>query len=490
MSSVPAARLRSLNRGDINSAGEYILYWMTSARRVKYNYGLQRAAEVARGLGRPLVVLEALRVAYPWASRRLHAFVIQGMADNLRAMGDSQAFYYPYLEPAPGAGKGLLASLAQKACTVIADEFPCFFFPRMLEAAAHQVAVRMEAVDSCGLLPMASTPHPFHRALDLRRFLQRNLAGHLEAFPQARPLSPGPPPTPRLPASVFRRWPPVSAEELTRPAALLERLPIGQGVSTVSLLGGSGAASARLREFVSQRLAGYADQKRRPPEQVGSGLSPYLHFGHISPHEVFIRVAEHEGWAPHLLNPNARGARQGFWGMSAGAEAFLDQLITWRELNYIFCHHRPDYDRYQSLPAWAQATLEQHASDPRPYVYRAQELMSAATHDPVWNAAQRQLLTQGTVANYLRMLWGKKILEWSPDPRQALEVMIEMNNLLALDGRDPNSYGGIFWCLGRFDRPWGPERPIFGKVRYMSSANTLVKLKLNSYLERFGPSCL
>ncbi len=152
------------------------------------------------------------------------------------------------------------------------------------------------------------------------------------------------------------------------------------------------------------------------------------------------------------------------------------------------CQKRDDYDQYESLPDWAQATLAKHAGDPRKFVYSLAELAAARTHDPLWNAAQRQLLADGRMHNYLRMLWGKKILEWSPSPRAALSQMIELNDKYALDGRDPNSYSGIFWTLGRYDRPWGPERPIFGTVRYMSSDNTARKLDVKGYLARHGAS--
>jgi deoxyribodipyrimidine photo-lyase len=150
------------------------------------------------------------------------------------------------------------------------------------------------------------------------------------------------------------------------------------------------------------------------------------------------------------------------------------------------CTHRSDYDQYESLPAWARASLELHESDERAYLYSLEQLSASKTHDPIWNAAQNELRETGRLQNYLRMLWGKKILEWSPTAKDALSAMIELNNKYALDGRDPNSYSGIFWVLGRYDRAWGPERPIFGKIRYMSSENTKRKLRMRDYLDRFG----
>ena len=165
----------------------------------------------------------------------------------------------------------------------------------------------------------------------------------------------------------------------------------------------------------------------------------------------------------------------------------MDELITWRELGYVFCHQRlEDYDQFETLPGWAVETLENHSSDPRPVTYTLEQLETASTHDPVWNAAQRQLRQEGRIHNYLRMLWGKKILEWSPSPQEALQRLIHLNNRWAIDGRNPNSYSGIFWILGRFDRAWGPVRPIFGKIRYMSSESTARKIRLKGYLQRYG----
>jgi deoxyribodipyrimidine photo-lyase len=201
---------------------------------------------------------------------------------------------------------------------------------------------------------------------------------------------------------------------------------------------------------------------------------------------MVVDALENQGWTLECLSEDARGSRSGWWGVSSAAESFLDQVITWRELGHIYCHHVPNFDQYESLPDWARATLEAHSGDTRPFIYSVEQLEECGTHDRVWNAAQAQLRSEGRIHNYLRMLWGKKILEWSAHPRDAFAAMIELNNRYALDGRDPNSYSGIAWCLGRFDRAWGPERPIFGKIRYMSSDNTVRKLRLRPYLERWA----
>jgi deoxyribodipyrimidine photo-lyase len=172
--------------------------------------------------------------------------------------------------------------------------------------------------------------------------------------------------------------------------------------------------------------------------------------------------------------------------MTQPAESFLDELITWREIGYNMAAHLPGYTKFSSLPDWAKKTIAEHRDDARPDIYELDQFENADTHDEIWNAAQRELVTDGRMHNYLRMLWGKKIYEWSPDAETALEVMVHLNNKYAVDGRDPNSYSGIFWCLGRYDRAWGPERPIFGKLRYMTSDSTRRKMKLERYLERYG----
>ena len=164
----------------------------------------------------------------------------------------------------------------------------------------------------------------------------------------------------------------------------------------------------------------------------------------------------------------------------------MDELITWRELGYHTCVRRANYNQYSSLPEWALKTLAEHASDKREYLYNLDELTYSQTHDEIWNAAQNQLRLEGTMQNYLRMLWGKKILEWTPNPQLALSYMINLNDRFSLDGRDPNSYSGVFWILGRYDRAWGPERDIYGKIRYMTSDSTARKFKLNSYLQKWG----
>jgi deoxyribodipyrimidine photo-lyase len=487
MKTVPDLRLRACNEAPVRPDGDFVLYWMIAFRRTTWNFSLQRAVEWARQLQKPLVILEALRIGYRWASDRIHRFVMEGMADNARRLRGRPVLYYPYVEPSQDADKGLLAALAAQACVIVTDDFPSFFLPRMVGAAAQKLPVRLEQVDSNGLLPLRATDRVFTTAFSFRTFLQKNLRTHLNEAPDPDPLASARLPVlHELPRPIRERWPRADSQLLDGNAVALAALPIDHSVGAAADRGGPTAAQAALRDFLECRLPRYAESANHPDEEVRSGLSAWLHFGHISSHQIFRELMDRELWAVDTLADKATGKRTGWWGVSGPAEAFLDQFATWRELGYNMSAWRDDHDRYESLPDWARSTLAKHEADPRQHLYTLGEFATARTHDAVWNAAQTQLVREGRLHNYMRMLWGKKILEWSRSPREALAVMIEMNNKYALDGRNPNSFSGIFWVLGRYDRPWGPERPIFGTVRYMSSENTLRKLKLRNYLSKYG----
>lgn len=487
---VPSVRVERLNEKPVRPDGEYVVYWMTANRRLTYNFALQRAVEHSSAIGKPLVVLEAIRSDYRWASDRMHKFVVEGMRDNHNHAKSLPITYLPYVEPFPGAGRGLIEELSRNACVVVGDDFPCFFLPAVNRYVASVIGTSFESVDSNGLFPMRGATQVFPTAYAFRRFLQKNLGPELPRLPLRDPFH-----TISLPrlqksclAGTQQRWSFVSEEELAAPQSLLSQLPIDHRVGEAVMEGGNRAAERRLRRFLQVQLDKYGTDRNHPDSDAASGLSPYLHFGHISAHQVFCELAGQEGWTTdRLADPRkTQGSREGWWGMSEAAESFLDELVTWRELGFNMCYQQANYDQYESLPAWARKTLAEHANDPRPYCYSPEELDQSQTHDHVWNAAQNQLVTEGRMHNYLRMLWGKKILEWSPSPEEALDRMIELNNRYAVDGRDPNSYSGIFWVLGRYDRAWGPERPIYGKIRYMTSDSTVRKLNMSGYLRQYA----
>jgi deoxyribodipyrimidine photo-lyase len=334
-------------------------------------------------------------------------------------------------------------------------------------------------------MPLRIPDKIFTVAHSYRRFMQKQVDTLLAQRPLTSVLRqyrlPAPVPVPK---DVVRRWP--AAELVLNPQPFdWSDFDIDHSVAPTDMVGGRQEALRRWKDFLARRSANYDEERNHPDSDGSSQLSPYLHFGHISAHEMFFDVLEHEKFrADQISKPN--GKVNGFWNVSASIEAFLDQLLTWREIGFNQCFLDRHYDSYRSLPAWVRASLQKHAADKREYVYSLEQFEKGETHDPLWNAAQRQLVQEGRIHNYLRMLWGKKILHWSRSPQDALEIMIELNNKYALDGRDPNSYSGIFWVLGRYDRPWGPERPIFGTIRYMSSDSTLKKIHLKKYLKKFS----
>lgn len=479
-------RIRAANAAEVREEGDYVLYWMTMSRRRGFNYALQRASLVAAKLERPLVIFEPLRLGYRWASDRFHRFLMEGMTDNARAFAGASVTYFPWLEQSKGQGKGLLEAWSQRSCLVVTDDYPSFFLPRMIAAAAQTLDVRLEVVDSNGVFPMRAASKTWARAHDFRRHLQKALPEHLE--PEALP-TPDPldgltlPSLPEIPSAVAAQWSAITVDELDAPETLAA-LPIDHDVPASRWQGGETAARAQLETFLGRGLELYADGRNHPDEELSSGLSPWLHFGHIAAHEVFSSVVG-EGWTPAQLGPPT-GKREGWWKLSPGREAFLDELVTWRELGFNMAHREPEHESFDALPDWARTTLDEHRQDERPYLYSLESFEGAETHDELWNAAQRQLVREGRIHNYLRMLWGKKIFHWTESPEAAFRIMVELNNKYALDGRDPNSYSGIGWVLGRYDRAWGPEREVFGKIRYMTSDSTRRKMRVNKYLARWA----
>jgi deoxyribodipyrimidine photo-lyase len=271
---------------------------------------------------------------------------------------------------------------------------------------------------------------------------------------------------------IQRGWnPPVESDvDLGRPEATARDLGVDTSVLPVDdVHGGAIAARERLDRLISHRLVRYADDRNTPGSGIQSGLSPYLHFGQISPLEVALAVRNADA-----VSETARAA-------------FLEELIVRRELALNFTERNPRYDQYEGLPEWARESLAEHANDPRESMYDRETLCEARTHDPFWNAAQREMLETGTMHGYMRMYWGKKILEWSATPEQAFETALWLNNRYELDGRDPNGFAGVAWCFGKHDRGW-PERPVFGKIRYMNANGLRRKFDMAPYLARFsGP---
>ena len=492
MVQVPLTRVTTLK--DINPESlvdsKYVVYWMIAFKRVGYNFALQRAVEWANQLSQPLLILEPLILDYPMSSIRLHKFTLEGMKEVDEIVSSTNAYYYPFVEQSARESEGLLTDISKNASVVITDDYPTYFVPQMTAKASGEISTRYELVDSNGIVPIRLSEKEYVRAHDFRRYLHKNLEDFIIETPLENSLELlNKKFDPSQIKSIQEKWKPYDFKTQNIDE-FLDELNIDKTVEISSIQGGYSHALKQLNKFIDAGYQDYAKYRSDPSKEASSQLSPYFHFGQISTHEVFEKISNLESWSPESIDPKMVGRREGWWGSTENFESFMDELITWRELGYHTCVRRANYNQYSSLPEWAIKTLHEHSTDEREHIYSLDELTYSQTHDEIWNAAQNQLRTQGIIQNYLRMLWGKKILEWTPNPQLALSYMITLNDRFSLDGRDPNSYSGVFWILGRYDRAWGPERNIYGKIRYMTSDSTAKKFNLKPYLEKWSNESL
>lgn len=486
MKNINSYRVFKRNEADPNSEGKYVVYWMQSARRFQYNFGLEYAVSWSNKLDKPLLIFEAFSCTYRWATDRSHTFMMQGMKEHLDFAEENGLNYITFCEEEPGQIEKMFMKISEDASVVISDEFPILIINKSNQKYSEKVDVLYITVDSNGLIPLGLTDKDPYSAYLFRKTVQKNFVEAYTHPPKKNPLDnlENHDEIELIPevAGQF----PDGKKALQNIPSFIKKLDINHSVKLIEWQGTRKAGFGMLEQFIQNGLFEYGEKRNDPDEQKTSHLSPWLHYGKISTFEIIRAVFEHqpEDWSLDKITYN-NGSLGGFYNGNSDIAKFLDELITWREVGFHFTHHRPDYDQFESLPDWALETLNVHRDDPRKWIYSYDELAESKTHDEIWNAAQTQLREEGIIHNYLRMLWGKKIIEWTPDPETALQYLIDLNNTYAVDGRDPNSYSGIFWCFGRFDRAW-QERPVFGKLRYMTSDSTRKKIKLSQYLDKYG----
>lgn len=469
-----------------NTDGEYVLYWMQINRRFHYNFALEYAVGWANKLGKPLLILEAFSCDYPWATDRSHTFMMEGMKEHLEYATDRDLNYVSFVEKEAGQYDKLVKNLASNASLLVTDEYPVFIMRERNKTYPTVLNIPYITVDSNGLIPFGLTDKDPYNAYFFRKIMQKNFIEAYTNPPRKSPLEElGNMERVELPSKTVEGLPD-AGEALNDIPAFISSLNIDHSVKPIDWHGGRQAALGMLGQFIKDDLLEYDEKRNDPDENKTSQLSPWLHFGKISEYEIVKAVLDHQpkGWDLDKITFN-KGSTGGFFNGDPNIDGYLDEVITWREVGFHFAFHRDDYDQLKSLPDWVQKTMDKHRDDPREWVYDYDQLANSQTHDDIWNAAQTQLREEGIIHNYLRMLWGKKVIEWTPDYETALQYLIDLNNTYAIDGRDPNSYSGIFWCLGRFDRAW-QERPIFGKLRYMTSNSTRKKVRLKQYLEKYG----
>lgn len=442
---------RSIALNDKDFLGErpLVIYWMQASQRTVENPALTYAISESANSSKPLLVFFGVTSAFPQASRRQYRFMFEGLRivrDRLRERGIR---FMLGLE-GPVAG---LAELEPLAALVVTDAAYGKTERMWRRTVADRLSCSCVQVESNVVIPVATaSPKEEYSAATLRRKIEPMISWFTEQEPEVSFRAAG------------EDVGPEGAEPLLDDVGrLMDLLGIESIAKPLSwITGGEDQAQQRLESFVEHHLDKYAEQHNDPANPFVSNLSPYLHFGQISPVRIYRKVAETG---------------------SPGAPAFLEQLVVRRELAVNFTCYNILHDSYDGLPAWAIRSLEEHASDPRPYRYDHEQLLASRTHDPYWNAAQRELVHRGTMHGYMRMYWGKKILEWSAAPREAFDTALCLNNTYQLDGRDPNGYAGVAWCFGKHDRPW-VERPIFGNIRYMNENGLRRKFDMDRYIRR------
>ncbi len=444
-------RVAVRNREQLWSDGACVVYWMQRAQRAFDNPALDVAIHLGNSLHKPVVVFNSLDLG-PRANLRHYRFATQGLAqlaDELAARRVALVLRGP---------SDSVAAFAQEVgpCIVVADENPLREAEMQRRRAAEKLRVPLWTIDADVIVPSRLLQKEQWAARTIRPRLYAQLDRFLVKTAAPRAHVPFQPP---------RRY---TLHSFDPRAVPLEELPINRSTSPVlAFQGGSQQARAQLRRFLRQRLDGYARLRNHPELDGTSQLSPYLRVGHIGPRAVALAVQNAD--APE-----------------ADRAAFLEELIVRRELAVNFVRYNPRYDQLEGCERWALTSLRRHAKDRR-YVVPARLLAAAESPDPLWNAAQRQLLTEGWMHGYMRMYWGKRLLEWTRTPEEAFALAISLNDTYELDGGDPNGYAGVAWAIGgKHDRAFA-ERPIFGKVRYMSPASAAHKLDVRGYVARFAP---
>lgn len=440
-------RIQYLNRKPLHKEKRFLIYWMQAAQRAEWNHALEYALDKADELNKPLVVFFGLTPDFPEAGRRAYRFMLEGLretADALRQRGIGIIIQRGH--PARN-----LVKAAKEAAGVVTDRGYLRIQREWRQYAAEKLNCALYQVETDVVVPVeTASGKEEYSAATIRKKIESRLTQFL------KPLAL------RNPKVKSLDWPPgdVSIEEIGKTLDDMSLEPDEYDMGYFR--GGAVEAKKKLRDFLSHKINQYHERSRDPSADGLSNLSPYLHFGQISPLFIAIKAGKESG---------------------PGKDAFMEELIVRRELSMNFVFYNAKYDQFQGLPEWARTTLDQHRRDSREYVYQFEDWNRAETQDPYWNAAQQEMQVTGKMHGYMRMYWGKKILEWSRTPGEAFRTALTLNNRYELDGRDPNGYTGVAWCFGKHDRGW-PERKVYGKVRYMNANGLKRKFDADAYVDK------
>jgi deoxyribodipyrimidine photo-lyase len=445
-----ATRIKHLNDAEIQK-GDYVLYWMQQSQRAAYNHALEYAVQQANKQERMLLVVFGLTDDYPEANQRHYTFMLEGLKETratLAARGIKMVLRR-------GQPPTVALELGKRAAMIVCDRGYLRHQKAWRKQVAESAQCAVAQVESDVVVPVeVVSGKAEYAARTIRPKIHRHIATYLAGLRQTSVKHP----------SLDLKVKEIDTDNIEK---LLQNLDIDRSVPAVSVLfkGGTSQAVKRFDGFVRRHLKNYDRHSNQPQTDDISHMSPYLHFGQISPLYLALKINR----APESLQESK--------------DAYIEELIVRRELSMNFANYTANYDAYDCIPAWAQKSLAEHEGDKRDYVYNRRQLEDADTHDEYWNASMREMKHTGFMHNYMRMYWGKKILEWSETPQKAFRTTLAINNKYFLDGRDPNSYTGVAWIYGVHDRAW-TERPIFGKTRYMAASGLERKCDIDAYVKK------
>jgi len=444
-------RVTVRREGQPDSDGNCVVYWMQRAQRGLDNPALDVAINAANELKKPLAVFFGLHPGYPHGNLRHYTFLVEGLAETKKRIEQRGAAFI--FRPYPN--HDLIGFCDEvKAALVVGDENPMREPEGWRQSAAKKLSVPLWTVDADVIVPSKFFEKEEYAARTIRPKIHKLLPGFFAPLENPK-------------AKFHWKESDLPSSEPIDEERILDDLPLDHSIQPVKQFkGGTKAGMDLLKKFVSERLKNYDSDRNHPDLPGTSMLSAYLHFGQLGPLTVALAVRESD--AP-----------------KAAKEAYLEELIVRRELAINFIARNPKYDKLAGCHEWALKTLEEHRKDEREFTYTHKQFENAETHDDLWNAAQMEMVVTGRMHGYMRMYWAKKILEWSKSPEKAFEIAVDLNDRYELDGRDPNGYTGIAWSIGgKHDRPWGPERPIYGLVRYMSRSGCERKFDVKAYIRR------
>ena len=441
-------RVKNLTSFEIKNR-KYVLYWMQSSQRTEYNFSLTYAILKANKLNKPLIAFFGITPAYPKANLRHYQFMLEGLKevnDSLEEIGVKMIIQ----EKSPEKG---VVDLAKDSCLIVVDKGYLNIIKQWHKFAAEKVECPLIQVEDNVVVPVEEVSgKEEYSAATIRPKIMKKRQSYLTKLSKTKPVR----------NSINLEFASLDLEDYEE---FISDRNMDNSVEKVRYFkGGSSKAIEHLENFIENRLSDYPELKNDPNADCLSNLSPYLHFGQISPVYISLKI---------LDSPVSEAAK----------EAYLEELIVRRELAVNYVNFNQNYDSFDGLPEWAKRTLLSHKKDPREYLYSLEELENAKTHDPYWNAAQDEMRVTGKMHGYMRMYWGKKLIEWTNSPETAFKIALLLNDKYELDGRDPNGYAGVAWCFGKHDRPW-KERPIFGIVRYMTSDGLRRKFDADKYVQK------